>query len=576
MQGGKKAFQLKIPHAKRRLAPPDGCQYQHWPTMSTTTLGTRVFYVVDTNIIVDYVNILPGSYDYEPEEPTIDLRGAHLVIPTAVIRELSSFKKEKNDRGKAARIALRRLREMFEGWICDIEDVYSLQAPLLVTEREQLVSVMPVHKNFKDCLPFNPSDDDMDGQIILATMAVAFAAMGLPIDGTASKRDVMRFSTRRMYAPNSNNFFKLGWQVVLLTNDNGLAIRARERGLMTERYGYKLPEPYTGRRDVVVPKEIFNEFYNTQRIDIGMWEEYMPLQPKLVANEFIIMTLKNEDDYPRDYDSHNDPYFCNIGKYDTYEKAIVKLKYANKFPVRLQNAGQAIYAEALMDPHIAAVLCRGPAGSGKTYMATVYGYNACKNGDYIGVTVVPCESRSDLGALPGDLDDKMDPQVQPIKNALRNYILKEDSKLRKDLENLRKFGTKNDGDEHEGGKSLKQRMNERVDLIWSNWFSNIPIEDARGRDFSHELAIYDEFQDQTTKQADTLIKRLGEDGKIVITGDINQIHAPYIDAASSGLEFASRQLYDIPLVAQVCFTEEEVVRHQLVKLIAHRQHVKKG
>lgn len=537
--------------------------------------SNRLFYVVDTNIIVDYVDILPGSMDYEPEEPTINLHGAHLVIPTAVIRELSSFKKEKSDRGKAARIALRRLREMFEGRICDIEDIYNLQAPLLVTEREQLVSVLPVHKSFKECLPFNPSDDDMDGQIILATMAVAFLAMGLPIDGTAAKKDVMRFFTRWACSPSSDGRLKQGWQVVLLTNDNGLAIRARERGLMTERYGYKRPDPYTGRRDIVVPKEVFNEFYNTQRLDIEFWEEYMPLQPKLVANEFIVMALENEEDYPRDFDPGNNPYFSHIGKYDAVEKAIVKLKYANKFPIRLRNAGQAIYAEALMDPDIAAVLCRGPAGSGKTYMAAVYGYNACKNGDYIGVTVVPCESHDDLGALPGDLDEKMDPQVQPIKNALRNYLLQEDAKLRKDFENLRKFGIKNENEEHEEGKTLKQKLNSRVDLIWDNWFSNIPIEHARGRDFFGELAIYDEFQDQTTKQADTLIKRLGEDGKIIITGDINQIHAPYIDAASSGLEFASRQLFDDPMVAQVCFTEDEVVRHRLVKLVARRQRARK-
>lgn len=108
-------------------------------------------------------------------------------------------------------------------------------------------------------------------------------------------------------------------------------------------------------------------------------------------------------------------------------------------------------------------------------------------------------------------------------------------------------------------------------MIWSNWFTNIPICFARGRDFAHELAIFDEFQDQTVSQADTLIKRLGQDGKIVITGDIKQIHAPYIDETSSGLTYASRILMDSPMVAQVSFTEEEVIRHPLVKTVAMRQ-----
>lgn len=537
-------------------------------------LEGQLTYVIDTNIIVDYVDILPNGDDMQPEESTIDLHKVHLVIPTAVIRELSSFKKEKSDRGKAARVALKRIRTMVEGRTRSMNDIYNLEAPLLVTEREQTFSIFPVHKSFKKCLPFNPADGDMDGQIILATLAVAFSLNSIPIDGTADPSVVGNFTTDK---------------VILLTNDNGLAIRARERGILTSRYGYAYPEPYTGRRDVVVPKELFEEFYNTQRVDLADWEALMPTQPKLVANEFIVMRLENPEEYPKDFDPHNDPYFCHIGRYDVVEEAIVKLRYVRDFPIGVRNAGQAIYAEALMNPDIAAVVCTGPAGSGKTYMATVYGYHACKEGNYIGVTVVPCESRSNLGALPGDLDEKMDPDVKPLKKALKNYLLKEDSKLRKELENLRKFGIdskpkkengKQRGDDLEGDespekKSIKQRLESRVDLIWSNWFSSIPIENARGDDFSYELAIYDEFQDQTIKQADTLIKRLGTDGKIIITGDIEQIHAPYIDAASSGLAYASRLLLDTPMVAQVCFTEDEIIRHPLVKTVAKRQKARK-
>ena len=112
-------------------------------------------------------------------------------------------------------------------------------------------------------------------------------------------------------------------------------------------------------------------------------------------------------------------------------------------------------------------------------------------------------------------------------------------------------------------------------MIFGNWYTIVPIDHARGRDFAYELAIYDEFQDQSISQADTLIKRLGIDGKIVLTGDVEQIHAPYIDASSNGLVYASRQLMDSEMVAQVCFTEEEVIRHPLVKMIAMRQKDKK-
>lgn len=556
-------------------------------------------YVLDTNVLVDYVDIIPGEDGRKPVNPTIDLSKAQIVIPSVVVRELSNFKKESSDRGIAARKILRRLRNLSEQRTASMAEVYNLEVSYVVTDEPvdyvsstldfeveddyalseeftgftvegQQISVLPVHKNFRRCLPFNPSDNDMDGQIILTTLAVGMIDKGLAVDGSVDCEEVM------------NTTFD---NVVLVTNDNGLAIRARQRGLKTERYGYQYPDPYTGRRDIVVPNELFDEFYYDRQISLETWVKLMPDEPDLVANEFIIMELA-DGNYPAGYDPDADPDYCYIGRYDADEKAIVRLRFLRDFPVGLKNAGQAIYAEVLMDPKVSAIVCTGPAGSGKTYMATVYGYHACKAGKFIGVTVVPCDNKSKLGALPGDLDEKMDPEVQPLKNALRNYLLNEDSKKRKELKNLKQFG----GDDAEGKKkaksqghgdnengttkkqrSLKAQLADHVDQIWNNWFSNIPIEHARGRDFSYELAIFDEFQDQTVSQADTLIKRLGTDGKIIITGDVKQIHAPYIDESSSGLTYASRILMDDPMVAQVCFTEEEVIRHPLVKMVAMRQ-----
>ena len=99
----------------------------------------------------------------------------------------------------------------------------------------------------------------------------------------------------------------------------------------------------------------------------------------------------------------------------------------------------------------------------------------------------------------------------------------------------------------------------------------MPIKYARGRDFAFEIAIYDEFQDQNRSQADTLIKRIGHDGKVIITGDIEQVHAAYLDRDNNGLVYARNQLLDSTFVAQVSFTEDEVVRHPLVQMVAKRQ-----
>ncbi len=551
----------------------------------------KLSYVIDTNVLIDYIDIIPSPDGVQAklEEATADLSEAHLIIPTVVIRELSNFKKEKSERGKAARQALGRIYKLVVGSQYTMDEVYNLQAGISLSAGKQTLSVLPVHKNFTDALPYHPSDTDMDGQIILTALSVAMIGAGLPVNGGASAQDVLKLKSEN---------------VILLTNDKGLAIRARERGLKTERYGYKYPDPYTGRRNVVVPKELFLEFYNTQSISREEFEQALPDERKLVANEFIVMELTDEADYPRDFNPRDSRWFEHIGRYNAEEDAIVRLRFAPNFPLRLKNAGQAMYAEALMDPNIAAVVCSGPAGCGKTYMSTIYGYEACKNGDFIGVTTVPCESHSSIGALPGDLDEKMDPAVQPLKNAIRNYLLDNDNQLNKELVLLQKFGA-NDNGKHNGKRdddknnnkysrrssrrdgnydrdnenadnrpdkrSLKEKLRDRVDLIWDNWFTNVPIENARGRDFAYELAIYDEFQDQNAQQADTLIKRIGRNGKIVITGDIRQIHSAYLDHNNNGLVYASQLLYDNPLVVQVCFTEDEIIRHPLVEFVAEKQ-----
>ena len=221
------------------------------------------------------------------------------------------------------------------------------------------------------------------------------------------------------------------------------------------------------------------------------------------------------------------------------------------------------------------VVCTGPAGSGKTYISTVYGIDACRNGKYIDVVVVPCADFGKLGALPGGLDEKMALDTGPTRNSIRNYLIGENSHFKKELEKLRRNGAALDlsqeADEEESIQSLNDKLQAKIDMIWRLFFRNIPVDKARGLDFACELVLYDEFQDQSPAQADMLIKRIGRDGKVVITGDVKQIHAPYLDEYNNGIVYASRLLYDLPMVARVSFLKDEVERHGLVKLIAERQ-----
>ena len=555
----------------------------------------KPIYVLDTNVLVDYPDIITEAGAEKPKNPTVDMAGAHLVVPSAVVRELSSFKREGSDRGKSARKVLKKLRLLSRldhsrryRW-----GAYYMENPIQLDKNGQTLSILPIHKDFKKSLPFSPDETDMDGQIVLAAISACYIVDGKKVDGSDEAYTVSKYSGR---------------EVIILTNDNEMAVRAHERGIATNRFGYDCPPPYTGRRNLVVPNELFNMLFLSGRVEREDFERLMPDEPRLVANEFIVMEPA-EPEKCISYDPKCNPYFSNVGKFDYYDDAIVSLRFVRSFPVAPQSIGQALYAEALADPNIAAVICTGPAGSGKTYMATIYGYMACRIGQFINVAVVPCETTHKRGALPGGLEEKMDPQVQPLKNALRNYLLNEDIGLKKELENLKKYGsnepesddgenslngesdnaTKGNADDKDTTKpkrrmkrrgyksknsnrpSIKSMVDERVNLIWHNWFSVVPIENARGQDFALQLAIYDEFQDQNISQADTLLKRIGANGKIVITGDIEQIHAPYLDETNNGLVYASGILHDDPMVAQVYFAEEDVVRHPLVKLIAERQ-----
>jgi len=499
-------------------------------------------FVVDTNIVIDYPDIIPNGEHSAPNDPTVDTSNAHIVVPTVVIRELSKFKGESSDRGKSSREVLRRIRKILEKADLNIDKVYKLNNPIEIKYHSILFSILPIDKELQSKLPFSVSNDDWDGQIIIAALiAKEFAA---------------------------------GSTVTILTNDNGLAIRAAARGLKTSRYGYRYPAPYTGRRDLEVPFELYHRWITDKKISLELWQQYMPDQPKLIANEFIIMS-------PKDWTQHI-PYgsFEYIGRYDIGEPdepngrkpAIVPLMYARNAPITIKHPGQAIYIEALYHPDISAVIATGPAGSGKTFLASVYGYEACRDGDYIGVVVVPCRARDDgVGYLPGDLDEKLDPNVQPIKNSLHNYLIQTGKDYEKVASKGKSNGASDEKKKDKAEKPVKNRLADHVNQIWENWFTNIAIAHAAGRDFAYQVAIYDEFQDQNSTEADTLIKRIGIDGKIIITGDIEQVHATYLDRENNGLVYAKQQLMDLPMVAVISFTEEEVVRHPLVRIVAQRQ-----
>ncbi|MFC4767959.1 PhoH family protein [Effusibacillus consociatus] len=200
-------------------------------------------------------------------------------------------------------------------------------------------------------------------------------------------------------------------------------------------------------------------------------------------------------------------------------------------PIRVKTLGQRFYIQAIRKQDI--VFGVGPAGTGKTYLAVVMAVMALKKGmvKKIILTRPAVEAGENLGFLPGDLQEKVDPYLRPLYDALYDVM---------GLENVQ--------------KSMERGIIEVAPLAY-----------MRGRTLEDSFVILDEAQNTTPEQMKMFLTRLGFGSKMVITGDITQIDLPR--GKLSGLNEALRILKDIKEISFVFLTEQDVVRHHLVQKI---------
>jgi phosphate starvation-inducible PhoH-like protein len=177
----------------------------------------------------------------------------------------------------------------------------------------------------------------------------------------------------------------------------------------------------------------------------------------------------------------------------------------------------------------------GPAGTGKTYTAIALAVRALRNKEVnkIILTRPAVEAGENLGFLPGDLKEKMDPYLQPLYDALRDMI---------------------------PGKKLSGYIEEGIIEI-------APLAFMRGRTLSNAFVILDEGQNTSVNQLKMFLTRMGKNTKFIITGDITQIDLP--EKQISGLIKALNILKDIKGISKVEFDTRDIVRHRLVKYIVH-------
>ena len=208
----------------------------------------------------------------------------------------------------------------------------------------------------------------------------------------------------------------------------------------------------------------------------------------------------------------------------------VEIKTRKKL-VEPRTEAQKVYVTSLFSNELAFGI--GPAGTGKTYLAVAVGVSMFIQGhvDRIILSRPAVEAGEKLGYLPGDMKDKVDPYMQPLYDALNDFL---------------------------PGKQLAKLLEDKKIEI-------APLAFMRGRTLSNAFVVLDEAQNATSMQMKMFLTRLGEGSRMVITGDRSQIDLPR--GVASGLHDAERLLNTIPAISFNYFTSKDVVRHPLVAAI---------
>ena len=218
--------------------------------------------------------------------------------------------------------------------------------------------------------------------------------------------------------------------------------------------------------------------------------------------------------------------------FDAREQVNDVICYTHKGkPLRPKTKGQKRYIDTIRRNDM--VFGIGPAGTGKTYLACALAANALKNKEVERIILArpAVEAGESLGFLPGDLQDKVDPYLRPLYDAIFEIV----------------------------GQETAARLKE------SGVIEVVPLAYMRGRTLDNSFIILDEAQNTTREQMKMFLTRMGFNSKVVVTGDITQIDLP--KGAGSGLVEAKRVLSGVEGVEFSYLTEVDVVRHELVKRI---------
>ena len=317
--------------------------------------------------------------------------------------------------------------------------------------------------------------------------------------------------------------------VILVTKDVNLRLKAKSIGLLAQDYKTDqvkdISTLYNGyRTENNVPDALIDLISKDQQeCDIAALKVEKPLLP----NEYVI--LRNEKKSALAY-------------YDPFTGKLRRIDKNTAYGIKPRNAEQTFTLNALMNNSAQLVTISGKAGTGKTLLALAAALETKKNYRQIFMArpVVPL-SNKDLGFLPGDIQSKLDPYMQPLYDNLgviQHQFNESDSKHHR----------------------IKELLEEEKLVI-------SPLSYIRGRSLVKIFFIVDEAQNLTPHEVKTIITRAGEGTKVVFTGDIFQIDHPYLDTQSNGLSYLIEKMQGQKLYAHINLVRGE--RSELAELASN-------
>ncbi len=447
-------------------------------------------YVLDTNVLLHD----PACLNRFQEN--------HLCIPADVLSELDRFKNEQTERGANARKVHRALTKIF-----DLKSEVTKGVPTDGGGTIRLVIYDPKaceqsSRNLRQFYRIFPDRESVDHRILACTLL---------LQGHVDP------------------------PVVLVTKDLNMQLKARAVGITCEDYLNDKVDPQDSAKKEMMripldPNEL-QRFASSGEIELE-GERIAALH----INQYVLLEAGEKQTIPARLDSSGKLVRLVVPE-------VLRIPDGNH--LKPLNLGQKCFIDALLNPEISLVTCFGQAGTGKTLVAMAAGLHGVFARDYNGLTVSrPVVAMgNEMGYLPGSLEEKMRPWLQPIYDALELLMTPQNAQ----------------GPKRKRNKSDNDAPHQKPydDLVNQGVIEVEALAYIRGRSIPNRFFILDEAQQLTPKEAKTVVTRMSRGSKLVMVGDPAQIDHPYVDSRSNGLVFTRQRMRGQGFAAHVTLNRGE-------------------